>query len=237
MIRCRKCGVEKPPTTEFFYANKGAVSGLFSCCKLCHNQSSAAWAKENHARVRSRQNALRRAKRAAERLANPRKKKTKEEKLAKQAEWFRKNRIRVDAIKRAWYEANKDRCVVKDRDAYNARRRQARGSDPVQRLHNNISRSVRASLSSGKGGKTWCSIVGYDAKALKMHLERQFLKGMTWANYGEVWEVDHILPLKHFGKTFPEPDEAFIAAWALSNLRPLWAEANKRKNAKREFLI
>ena len=234
---CTKCGEEKPATTEFFFANNTAKHGLASRCKRCHSQITMAWGAANHARVRECQNKLRQAKALAKKLANPRKYKTKEERLAKQNEWRRKNRARVDAIKRAWYEANKERCAVKDRDAYNARRRQLRRSDPIQRLHNNISRSVRSSLSSGKDGKTWCVIVGYDAQTLRKHLERQFINGMTWENYGEVWQVDHILPLKHFGKTFHEPDDAFLAAWALSNLRPLWSEANKRKNAKREFLI
>ena len=67
------------------------------------------------------------------------------------------------------------------------------------------------------------------------HLERQFLPGMTWGNRGE-WHIDHIVPLASF--TFTSPDDPeFRAAWALTNLRPLWAKDNIRKSAKRTHLI
>ena len=65
------------------------------------------------------------------------------------------------------------------------------------------------------------------------HLERQFLRGMTWDNYGE-WHIDHIVPVTAFDLT---NDEDLIACFALTNLRPLWAKDNRKKLAQRLYLI
>jgi hypothetical protein len=53
---------------------------------------------------------------------------------------------------------------------------------------------------------------------------------MTWENYGE-WHVDHIVPVSaHNFETTEDID--FKKCWDLSNLQPLWATDNMRKNAK-----
>lgn len=67
-----------------------------------------------------------------------------------------------------------------------------------------------------------------------MHLERQFLPGMTWENHGRFgWHIDHIIPLSAFN--FETPDHIdFKRAWALSNLQPLWWQDNLKKRAKIE---
>jgi hypothetical protein len=78
-------------------------------------------------------------------------------------------------------------------------------------------------------------MLGYTRDDLVAHLERQFLKGMSWDNYGE-WHIDHIIPLSSF--TIEDwGDSQFVKAWALPNLRPLWAYENHKKGAGRDFLI
>lgn len=81
-----------------------------------------------------------------------------------------------------------------------------------------------------KSSKT-AAILGCDWDALKNHIERQFIKGMTWENRSE-WHIDHIVPLAS-AKT----EEELIALNHYTNLRPMWAEDNLYKSAKMEFLI
>lgn len=90
-------------------------------------------------------------------------------------------------------------------------------------------------LASGKQGASWSDLVDYSLSDLRQHLERQFLKGMTWENMDR-WHIDHIVPVASFSFASPEDDD-FKACWALTNLRPMWAEENQRKSAKRIFLI
>ena len=78
-------------------------------------------------------------------------------------------------------------------------------------------------------------MLGYPLSELVAHLERQFTKGMTWDAFrnGGI-HIDHIIPLSSFDLT----DEAeWKAAWALTNLRPLWARDNLTKHAKVIHLV
>jgi hypothetical protein len=38
-------------------------------------------------------------------------------------------------------------------------------------------------------------LLGVDFFTVKEFIERQFIVGMTWENYGEVWHIDHTIPL------------------------------------------
>jgi hypothetical protein len=49
---------------------------------------------------------------------------------------------------------------------------------------------------------------------------------MTWANHGEVWEIDHIMPLAAFNLTDPNH---LKQASHYTNLRPLWKHLNRIK--------
>lgn len=107
---------------------------------------------------------------------------------------------------------------------------------PQRRLRNHFTAAICHSLKgSTKGGRSWETILGYTAADLRAHLERQFVKGMSWENYGD-WHVDHIVPVVQFNfQSADDPD--FRACWALTNLRPLWASANLSKNRRRTHLI
>jgi hypothetical protein len=103
-------------------------------------------------------------------------------------------------------------------------------------LQRRMSSAVRRCLRSGaKSGSKWLDLVGYSSDELRTHLERQFLPRMGWHNMPK-WHVDHIIPLVSFTFETPE-DPEFKAAWALTNLRPIWAAENLRKNAKRVILL
>jgi hypothetical protein len=95
------------------------------------------------------------------------------------------------------------------------------------RLKCNISTAIGVSLHGNKAGRHWEMLVGYTVNDLKQHLEKQFLPGMTWDNYGK-WHIDHRIPISAFNFETAE-DIDFRQCWALRNLRPLWAADNIRK--------
>jgi hypothetical protein len=101
-----------------------------------------------------------------------------------------------------------------------------------------ISASMNACLRRGgstKSHRPWESLVGYTLADLMRHLERQFRGKMSWKNRDK-WHIDHILPLSSFKFTSAD-DPEFRAAWALTNLRPLWKPANLSKSSKRTLLL
>lgn len=105
--------------------------------------------------------------------------------------------------------------------------------NPKKHLNLVIRTSLRQCLRGEKKRRRSFDLVGYSVDQLKNHLENQFAPGMTWENYGSEWHIDHIVPLSAFNfSTAEDPD--FKRAWALSNLRPLWAMENLRKGARVE---
>lgn len=95
------------------------------------------------------------------------------------------------------------------------------------RLRHNISCAISRSLKMNKKGRRWEKVVGYSLQDLQKHLERQFIKGMTWGNYGK-WHVDHKIPVSVFNfKTVRDID--FKKCWDLNNLQPMWGTLNISK--------
>lgn len=96
-----------------------------------------------------------------------------------------------------------------------------------------VSRLLSMALSAVgavKSGSTF-AMLGYTPAELRVHIERQFVVGMTWENRHE-WQIDHITPIST-AKTKAD----VIALNQLSNLRPLWSILNNQKKAKRHHLL
>lgn len=247
-IVCGGCGCTKPATAEFF-----PVEGkrLRKTCRPCRaaakrdrrqtsetleqRERRLAGARAYAARNADRLNQNKIAYRAATKdirsgYDRARYLATKDEAKARAKQWREANRTRKLENNRRWAELNPEKAAEAAR-ASKSRRRQ----NPTVRLSDAISAGMRQSLTQGKSGRRWQSAVGYSTGELVVHLERQFLPGMTWENYGD-WHVDHILAVASFTfDSVEHPD--FRACWALTNLRPLWAMDNIRKSDKRVFLI
>ena len=69
-------------------------------------------------------------------------------------------------------------------------------------------------------------IVGLDYEEFKTYISNKFTENMNWDNYGD-WHLDHIIPLCE-AKTEEEP----FKLNHYTNLQPLWAEDNLKKNRK-----
>jgi len=70
--------------------------------------------------------------------------------------------------------------------------------------------------------------LGCTIAEFKEHIERQFLPGMTWDNWGRGvnrWNIDHIIPLASVDLA---DREQFLRVCHYTNLRPLWFVDNIR---------
>lgn len=54
---------------------------------------------------------------------------------------------------------------------------------------------------------------------------------MSWENYGDYWQIDHIVPQSKLCFSSME-DDNFKKCWALENLRPLEGFLNRKKYNK-----
>lgn len=157
--------------------------------------------------------------------------------------WREENSDRHRAVSREHYHAHRERYAEKHREwiaanpeKYAANKRRSwmkKRSTPKGRLEHAVGAKVRNSVRRGsKFGRRTFEVLGYSAEQLHRHLERHFDPGMTWDNYGE-WHIDHRIPLAAFNYQTPD-DFDFKRAWALSNLRPMWAAKNRQKSDRLE---
>lgn len=166
----------------------------------------------------------------------------------------------VKQYKRAHYESNKDAVRLKNRERYlhdrqskiayaveyqrknikiiyqrNKAKLKAKLQDQPWltihlRLRSGLSAALRGVGACKRGGKT-LDVVGCNKQQLIAHIERQFVKGMTWHNRSE-WHIDHIVPISK-----ATTEEEVRALYHFTNLRPMWAADNIRKSNKETYLL
>lgn len=92
--------------------------------------------------------------------------------------------------------------------------------------------SLRASLNRAlrrnwvKKSKRTMELVGCEVEELKVHLEANFVNGMSWENRS-TWHVDHFVPLAAFDL---RDEEEQLSAFNWKNLRPLSGHENQSKS-------
>ena len=122
--------------------------------------------------------------------------------------------------KKKWAEENKDHIRKYKREKYK--------NDPIYKMQLVCRQMVKRMFKSTGIKKCYKTqeVLGYNAKDLKLHIEKQFKEGMTWDNYGE-WHIDHIIPISSAKSLYDG-----IRLSQLENLQPLWAEENILKGDK-----
>jgi hypothetical protein len=70
-------------------------------------------------------------------------------------------------------------------------------------------------------------VIGCSLEFLKEWISFRFDKSMSWANFGTVWQIDHILPLASFDMT-NSTDVNICFHW--TNLQPLACKENRSKS-------
>ncbi len=183
---------------------------------------------------------IRNAKRRQYNLENPDKAKELNE-IAKQKRKQNPEKYRKQDNER--YHKNKNNPCVKEQSKRQRERRKPkrnafevkkREENPLYRMTLNL--RSRTSKVFDRGGYTKDSkteeMLGVDYETVKKHLERLFLPGMSWGNYGKksgltYWEIDHAIPLSS-AKTI----EGLTLLCHYTNLQPLWSVDNNKKNGK-----
>jgi hypothetical protein len=228
--RCKQC--ERDAASARYHANAEEMKAKWRAAYAANPEHHRTRAKEWHRANLERSKAKARAWKATnpDRVAEYNAShyaENREYHRSRRDQWAKDNRQRLRDYMRGWYATNPGK-----HSEYSNRRRE----DPRVRIENAIRCRIWYGIVRGsKRGRGTMQLLGYSTDELKLHLERQFLKGMSWDNFGE-WHIDHILPLSSFSYTTPdEPD--FKRAWALTNLRPIWAKENLEKGAKRLTLL
>jgi hypothetical protein len=163
--------------------------------------------------------------------------------LDRRKKWEAENKGSRRKTLRSYYLRNREEIARKAKEyrASTETRSKRRAADriyrsrPKRRVDDRMKTAIKLALKGKKAGRSWESLVGYSLNDLIIHIERQFVPGMSWDNIG-LWEIDHIRPRVMFQYADAD-DPAFKECWALTNLRPLWAKDNRSKHAQVLHLI
>ena len=250
---CSKCNVEHP--LDCYSVSKGKISTI---CKPCVRIKSKLWyennkerkltldkiwkannkykIKEQKSEYKKRQEVIAKESknRKKRRLENPEKYREKDRKYEaknrdkinkRKNNYTKKNLEQVKLYRNEWQKNNRKKTAFY--------RRKWLASNEIANIADRYRRRLNYVIN--KFGlikrKTSMKILGCSFNEFKIHIEKQFLKGMTWENRSE-WHIDHIVPISS-AKT----EEDVIKLNHYTNLRPLWAKDNLIKSNKAEFLI
>lgn len=116
------------------------------------------------------------------------------------------------------------------RDEINRRRRERYATNPSFRLRIVLAQRING-VFRGNGNKaesTEC-LTGIPFKRFQEWIEYQLKDDMTWDNYGDEWEIDHVIPISSFDLTdLDQQKECFN--W--KNQAPLYITENRSKKDK-----
>lgn len=145
--------------------------------------------------------------------------------LCRNVEWRSKNKERDKNTKDNWKFNNIERHRLNQSFYQKERCKQ----DPLYLLK----RRLRARLGRLplRHSASHIDSLGCSIEELKTHLELKFYSGMTWENYGDIWEIDHHKPLMT-AKTTQE----LIKLCHFTNLKPLLVEDHIIKTSKEKSL-
>ena len=204
MKTCTKCKEVK--SYEFFYKDKAQKDKYHHQCKICVKEYQI---------------------------------KNKEQRNKYQKEYRLKNKQKAAEFSKKYIELNKEKIANYKKDYYlknkekiskyrNEWRNNKFKNDYLFKLTSNIRTIIKQSFRRNgysKKSRTY-QILGCTFEEFKMHLEKQFTKGMSWENSGE-WHLDHIYPV-----SLAKDEEELIKINHYTNFQPMWAIDNIKKSNK-----
>jgi hypothetical protein len=249
--QCLKCGQIK--AIDQFVKTRLSRSGRQSTCMECEKRRANKWAKTRTKETRQKERALIAARQG--RTYAPGRRTLPFEVLqsrlikknARQAwDYWMQTLAPDDWMKSYWDALGEPWRNPRLTDAERYRVRYS--IDPSFAIKERIRRQVtkaakrdgvgellRGALRRGGQSPMAEKLLGYGIDDLRLHLERQFTKGMNWDRFmaGEI-HIDHIIPQSHFDM---RDEGQWRKCWCLSNLQPLWAKHNLEKRDRVLYLL
>lgn len=136
-------------------------------------------------------------------------------------QWAKRNKERIKGYQEKWIQKPGVKERLRQYD------KMKRAQDPSYRLACVLRCRVRAALSGRSKSASASALLGCSIQSFKIYLESNFQNGMTWENYGEFWEIDHIIPCALFDLSIAEHQKR---CFHFSNQQPLTVSDNRKKH-------
>lgn len=175
MKKCNKCNQEK--SLNDFYNHKKTKDKKQSKCKECDSNSHKKYLKDNPNYP---------------------------------SNYWKENREVMDKQKKEWLEKNREyaneyqtqyrkKNIEKVREYQNLWIKDKYKNDINYKLKQTVRSRINFSLKGLKKTYKTITYLGCNIEDYRVFLEKKFKPEMSWENYGEIWEIDHILPLSKGG--------------------------------------
>jgi hypothetical protein len=230
MQSCRDCAKEHP--LEQFTKNKRYKSGYDNMCKDCakakyHANKEIILAKRAEF-IKANPNYMKKYNGKYKENCKKRYIKNKEIIAEKTKEYRKANPLIMKERNKKYREDNRDKVNKYAREW----KKEKRTTDKNYLLREITSRRIRYELTTRKIGEKEFrthEYLGCTFEYFRRYLEVRFEHGMSWDNYGDMWELDHIIPCASwdFTKHFEH-----LCCWNYRNVRPLWKTENRLKKDK-----
>lgn len=233
---CNDCNKPLPVNIEYFPKAKNVKSGISGTCRNCLGIKAKDYYYKNQEKQK------RKAKEYARKNKKLRSEYQKQwwdknpnyrkqyydnniEKMRKLVLEYRNRNIqKCRDSKKRWDERNKDK-VRRWQKLYRERKK----GDICYMLKMNVTRGILTALKQNTKKSKSSILLGCSIQIYKKHLENQFDKNMTWANYGKYWHIDHKIPCASFELSKKEEQEK---CFHYRNTQPLEKIENIKKGAK-----
>ncbi len=239
MKKCKKCEIDK--SLDDYGNNKNNTDGKSIYCKNCERLRGIEYRNKNRKKVNEsskkwRQTNPENYRRTIERYLekNPSKSSKERMKVYRRDENFRRDQ---NSKRKEYYENNLERLREYSKQYYHKNKKNSRKKsdewkknkmkeDGFFRMKKNLRDRIRQYLIGENKSIRTRDVVGLDKNEFKLYIQSKFDKDMSWENYGQ-WHLDHIIPLCH-----AKDNVDALNLNHYSNLQPLWAEDNLKKNRK-----
>lgn len=191
-------------------------------CVQCAQDRSIAWAKANPDKIQKHLKKYRTSPNGVKKISASRKL------------YLQRHKNKISITYKKWYELNGQRknSLNRTKEA-NARRRKRyieRHRTEIQfRLQTVLRGRLKNAIRDGLKGGSAIKQLGCSIEFLRDYLESKFTQGMTWKNYGRVWQIDHNKPLSAFDLTNKHHIQIVCN---YTNLQPLLKRENLSKGDK-----
>lgn len=141
-----------------------------------------------------------------------------ERRRERERRWRRQNPEKKAAGNKRWNQLNKEKCRLYRKN-------------PKARIVLNAHHRIRQ-LCEGLKIESAGVLRGCSSGFFYKYIEEQFYGGMTWENYGKVWELDHMKPVCEFDLSITADR---LACANFKNLQPLLVKDNIKKGDRVSF--
>ena len=207
-------------------ANKENRKAWREANKEKRKEYNKAWHEANKERIKEKAKAYREANR--EEILKKQKEYNKayyEANKEKLKSWREANREERNKKNKAWREANRDYQKEYDKER--------RKTDPLFKLKKNLRCASWRAFKGQTKNVTTEKLLGCSYNDFKDYITAQFVGNMSWDNYGQIWQVDHIIPLATIEDV--SQTELISSLCHFSNLQPLFAQDNILKNDRLDY--